>query len=179
MTNMEWLVKKGISANDLTTTRYGIDKEHGKETFHIFDLNATISRLFTVSISITPCEAILEWLGTEYVTDIITDFERKKLNNWLTAIREIADIGSRISINGIRIVRFDENNYYIPASANDNDETKVSDVYIEIEYRKNNEGRYHYERFLIDKDTEFVHLNYRKKYSLADLGIEREDCVDE
>lgn len=139
----------------------------------------TINRLFTASTFIAPSEAILEWLSAEYVTDIITDFERKKLNNWISAIREIADIGSRISISGIRIVRFDENDYYIPASANDDDGTKVSDVYIEIEYRKNNEGRYDYECFLIDKDTEFVHLNYRKKYSLADLGIEREDCIDE
>lgn len=174
MTNMEYLVKKGVPASDLTVTLYNIDKEHGKETYCIFDLK-TINRLFTVSTFTAPCEVILEWLDTEYVTDIITDFERKKLNNWFTAIREIADISARIIINGIRIVRFDENDCYIA----DDDETKVSDAYIEIKYRKDNCGRYYYERFLIDKDTEFVHLNHRKTYSLADLGIEREDCIDE
>lgn len=171
---MEYLVKKGVSASDLSAILYNIDKEYGKETFRIFDVNATINRLFTVSTFTTPSEAILEWLSAEYVTDIITDFERKKLDSWLTVIRHtVADRGKKVIIDGIRIVRFDENGYYIP---NDDNETKVSDVYIEITHKENNWN--HYERFLIDKDTEFVHLNYRKKYSLTDLGIERKDFID-
>lgn len=173
MTNMEYLVKKGVPASDLAATLYNIDKEHNKKTFRIFDLNATINRLFTVSTFTASSEAILEWLSTEYVTDIITDFERKKLNSWLTVVRHTVDRGKQVIIDGIRIIRFDENDYYIPV--NDN-ETKISDVYIEIAHKENNWN--HHERFLIDKDTEFVHLNYKKRYSLTDLGIEREGFID-
>lgn len=40
---MEYLVKKGVPASDLAAILYNIDKEHGKETFRIFDVNATIN----------------------------------------------------------------------------------------------------------------------------------------
>lgn len=142
MTNMEYLVKKDVPASDLAAT------------------------LFTA-----PSEAILEWLSTEYVTDIITDFERKKLNNWLTIIRQAA--GNRTSIVGIGIVGLDKKSHIVnPFKDNDN-----NDAYIMITYK---ECSYRYDRyFLIDKNTEFLHLRYNKIYQLVDLGIEREDFVDE
>lgn len=175
MTNMEWLVKKGVPVSDLIATLYDTDTENDTKTYRIYDLNATISRLFTVSTFIkkfdSPSEVILAWLSAEYVTDIITDFERKKLGSWLTVIRQMTD--NRTSIDGIRIVRLDERGYEVDPF---DDDDKVDGVYILITYKRCGYRQDRY--FLIDKDTEFVYLNYRKIYTLADLGIEREDFID-